>query len=488
MVFTSQAFVFYFLPAVLLGYYALPSGLRSRFLLVASYFFYGWWNPAFVLLMLASTVVDYRCGAIIARHEDGDPRRRRALIASIVVNLSLLGFFKYWDFFASSVNGLLGWAGLGAAGAGMAGSGAEVLPLLDVILPVGISFYTFQSMSYSIDLYRRQAPPARGFFDFAAYVALFPQLIAGPIIRYRDIAEQLRERGHSLEKAARGLSYFALGFAKKVLLANNVGLLADDLFATPTPPWHLAWLGAIAYAFQIYFDFSGYSDMAIGLGLMLGFRFPENFRSPYRAESITDFWRRWHISLSTWLRDYLYIPLGGNRHGPRRTYINLGLTMLLGGLWHGAQWQFVVWGAYHGALLAAERALGKRGFVSFLARPLRIAATFVLVLIGWVFFRAENLDHAITYLGCMFGLVTPTAGASAWWGTVGGEFGLPLLAICAVVAWTSRRTEEWVAWAWAGEASVRRRVLARAGLVALFAVSLVEMSAQSHNPFLYFQF
>ena len=489
MVFTSQAFVFYFLPAVLLGYYALPKRGRGLFLLASSYVFYGWWNPAFVLLMLGSTVVDYRCGRLIATRPAGDPWRRRAVVASVVVNLALLGFFKYWTFFATTVNEVLSGSFFGRPLLPeVFAPGAEVLPLLDVVLPVGISFYTFQSMSYCIDLYRGHAREARSFVDFAAYVALFPQLVAGPIIRYRDLAEQLRERGHSFHKAARGFSYFALGFAKKVLLANNAGLLADDVFAAAAPPWYLAWAGVVAYAFQIYFDFSGYSDMAIGLGLLLGFRFPENFRSPYRAESITDFWRRWHISLSTWLRDYLYIPLGGNRKGRRRTYVNLSLTMLLGGLWHGAQWQFVVWGAYHGVLLAVERALGKRGLLPGLPRPVRIAFTFVLVLVGWVFFRAPSLGHPTTYLGCMFGLVEPTAGSALAAGLVGGDLGTAVLLVSAFITWRVRRTEMWVQSAWDASGGSWRASVLRIAILVLFVVSMLEMTVQSHNPFLYFQF
>ncbi|MEM6795218.1 MAG: MBOAT family protein [Acidobacteriota bacterium] len=498
MVFTSQIFVFYFLPAALLGYYLLglpalggsrvdSSRARGVFLVVASYVFYGWWNPAFVLLMLGSTLIDFRCGRIIAGRPSGDPWRKRALIASVAVNLSLLGFFKYWTLLAETLNGVFGTFLSAGSGHG------ELLPVLSVALPVGISFYTFQSMSYSIDLYRGDAREARDFADFAAYVSLFPQLVAGPIIRYRDLAEQLRQRSHTIEKLARGFSYFALGFAKKILLANNVGLLADDIFAAAAPPWYLAWIGVVAYAFQIYFDFSGYSDMAIGLGLMLGFRFPENFRSPYRARSITEFWRRWHISLSTWLRDYLYIPLGGNRRGRLRTYVNLGLTMLLGGLWHGAQWQFVVWGGYHGLLLALERALGTGKSGSSRAAPralgaARTAFTFVLVLIGWVFFRAESLPQAATYLGCMFGLVPPTAGSTVAWGFASGDFGVAILLVCALTTWILPRTQIWVSRAWDDAGGPWRTEALRLGTVLLFALSLLEMSVQSHNPFLYFQF
>lgn len=473
MVFTSHIFVLYFLPLVLAGYYLVPAARRSLFLTLASYVFYGWWNPWFVFLMLGSTGVDFVCGRQIARRAEGDPLRRRALWVSVVANLSLLGFFKYWFFLAHNID--RGWAALGGGG--------ELLPMWRIVLPVGISFYTFQSMSYTIDLHRGQAREARSFLDFAAYVSLFPQLVAGPIIRYRDLADQLVERRHSWEKMAEGLTYFSFGFAKKVLLANNAGTLADAVFATDAPPWHLAWAGVLAYAFQIYFDFSGYSDMAIGLGRMLGFRFPQNFAAPYRASSITDFWHRWHISLSTWLRDYLYIPLGGNRRGPQRTLINLGITMLLGGLWHGAEWQFVVWGAIHGLLLAAERWRGKRGFFTTLPHGAQVAATFALVLLTWVPFRAATLGDALAYLGSMLGLRAPTLASSLVAGEVYGTLGMVVLGLSALVVWGAPTTRWWVE-----ERRVHRAP--RLGLVVplLFVLALLEMSVQSHNPFLYFQF
>ncbi len=488
VVFTSHLFVFYFLPAVLAAYYLLPGRRRNAFLTLASYVFYGWWNPWFVTLMLASTVVDYRCGKAVAAPGASRRRRRLAVAASVTANLGLLGFFKYWMFFAANVNAVA------------AELGPWRLPDWRIVLPIGISFYTFQSMSYTLDLYRGRARPADSLLDFAAYVSLFPQLIAGPIIRYRDLAGQLPERRHSLDGMARGLATFAFGFAKKVLLANNLGVVADAAFAAGAPPWHVAWVGVVAYAFQIYFDFSGYSDMAIGLGRMFGFRFPENFRSPYRAASITDFWRRWHISLSTWLRDYLYIPLGGNRKGKVRTYVNLAITMLLGGLWHGAQWQFVIWGGLHGLMLAAERARGKttvppeggeRNIGAGLPRPLRVAATFVLVLITWVFFRAANLADALDYLAAMFGLATNTAASELTQARVFSPSALATLVAGALIIWWAPRTAQLVG----GDGrrgddrdAVYRSPAGALALAALFVLALAEMSVQGHNPFLYFQF
>ena len=379
MVFTSYTFVFYFLPLVLAGYYALParSAWRNAWLLVTSYVFYGWWNPWFVLLMLFITAVNYACD------------RRWNVTITIIISLGLLCFFKYWVFFQTNLNTVLGWFG------------REPLPVWQVALPIGISFYVFHALSYAIDVYRGTAPVARSFSDFACYIALFPQSVAGPIIRYNTVAHDLRERSHTMTRFASGVTLFMLGFAKKVLLANPIGTVADAAFGAQTLDAPAAWFGVLAYAFQIYFDFCGYSDMAVGLGRMFGFEFMKNFNSPYRAESITDFWQRWHISLSTFLRDYLYIPLGGNRRGRARTYTNLAVVMLFGGLWHGANWTFLVWGGYHGALLIAERWAGRKPAYQKLPPPLRIAFTFVLVLGSWVWFRAESLPDALGYFGAM---------------------------------------------------------------------------------------
>jgi alginate O-acetyltransferase complex protein AlgI len=470
MVFSSHLFVYYFLPAALLVYYGLPRRARHLWLTLASYAFYGWANPAFMGLMLLSTAIDYVCGLRLGRTEPGAPGRRAWLVGSITSNLALLGFFKYFNFLVDSCTALASALGL------------EHLRLdagFRVALPLGISFYTFQSMSYTIDVYRGRTRPLERFVDFACFVSLFPQLVAGPIIRFSEIADQLRERTHSLEKFSRGVAFFSLGMAKKVLLANPCGLLADAAFDAGSLRPLEAWTGVVAYAFQIYFDFSGYSDMAIGLGLMLGFVFPKNFDSPYRAESLTDFWRRWHISLSTWLRDYLYVPLGGSRKGPRRTYVNLALVMLLGGLWHGAAWNFVVWGGLHGAGLALERALGKRSPYGALPRPLRVAATFLAVLVGWVFFRAADLAAAQRYLGAMFGLVEAQPAAALVGGLVHTPYAWISLAAAAIVTWACPQT-----WDWTRTLTWRRATAA----VACLALALVAMATQGYNPFIYFIF
>jgi alginate O-acetyltransferase complex protein AlgI len=348
-----------------------------------------------------------------------------------------------------------------------------------ITLPLGISFYTFQSMSYAIDVYRGEARAIRNFVDFACFVSMFPQLVAGPIIRFADVAAQLQQRSHTLSRFARGVTFVSVGLAKKVLLANPCGKIADTVFDAASVTCLDAWYGVVAYAFQIYFDFSGYSDMAIGLGLMLGFVFAKNFDSPYRAQSITEFWRRWHISLSTWLRDYLYIPLGGNRLSARRTYLNLALVMVLGGLWHGASWNFVIWGALHGGLLAGERAYGKRPFYWALPAPLRMGLTFVLVLFTWVFFRARDLQSALVYCATMLGLHTPEGPAWLLSGIIATPYYLGTVLLCALVVWTCPQT-----WDWSRRLGPGKAVTA----LALFLLAVTVLTTQAYNPFIYFIF
>src|SRR5438552_5924423 len=411
MVFSSQIFLFYFLPVVLALYYVLPFRARTAWIAVSSYVFYGWANPIWAVIMFFGSSVDYVCGLALLKmsglpdEPGGLPpvigpeikrtRGMKAVLAvSIVTNMGLLAAFKYTGFVAENVNGL----------GRLLGARADLLPVLHVVLPVGISFYTFKAMSYAIDVYRGDARPMRRFTDYMCFEAFFPDLVAGPIIRYAALEEQMRVRRHTLDKFARGVAFFAFGMAKKILVANPMGHVADTAFAAGALTVKDAWFGLFGYAFQIYFDFSGYSDMAVGLALMMGFVLIQNFDSPYRADSITDFWRRWHISLSTWLRDYLYIPLGGNRLGERRTYVNLSTVILLGGLWHGASWNFVLWGAIHGGMLAFERAQGRTGFYRRLPHGARVATTFLIVCLSWVFFRAKTLGQAVVYLSSLFGL------------------------------------------------------------------------------------
>jgi alginate O-acetyltransferase complex protein AlgI len=468
MVFTTQVFVFYFLPLFLLVYYQLPRHWRNTWITLASYVFYGWWEPWFAGLMLLTTVMDYQWGRVITRPGATRTQQRFAVLACVVTNLSLLGFFKYYMFAAETLNRLLATAG------------AEPFRVLHVVLPIGISFYTFHSLTYIIDLYRGHATPARSFSVFSAFVALFPDLVAGPIIRYKTLAEQLHDRDHTVARFASGVTIFVVGFAKKILLANPCGQVADAVFGAAAPGPLAAWTGVLAYAFQIYFDFCGYSEMAVGLGRMLGFEFPRNFDAPYRSESITELWRRWHISLSNVLRDYLYIALGGNRKGEARTYFNLAVVMLLGGLWHGAKWNFLVWGAFHGLLLAFERWRHKRSAYQALPRPARIALTFLLMLFSWVLFRAEDLSAAGDYFQSLLGLAPAGATAPLLAAAIGTPYHLLVLAVAAGLVFQPRQAHDWalapVTWA-------------RTALLApLFVVSLMAMFAQDFNPFLYFQF
>jgi alginate O-acetyltransferase complex protein AlgI len=476
MVFSSYLFLFYFLPLALAAYYAAPRRAQHLILTAFSYVFYGWANPLFVVLLLASTLIDYIAGLVIAAHPAGTMRAgarrpaRVALVVSICSNLTLLGFFKYFNFGAENLDALADLIGMPELRLDVA---------FKVTLPLGISFYTFQSMSYTIDVYRGHAAALRNFIDFACYVSMFPQLVAGPIIRFSEVADQLAVRTHTVEKFARGVAFFSLGLAKKVLLANPCGKIADLVFDAGSRTALEAWYGVTAYAFQIYFDFSGYSDMAIGLGLMLGFVFPKNFDSPYLSQSITEFWRRWHISLSTWLRDYLYVPLGGNRKGPARTYVNLLLVMLIGGLWHGAAWNFVIWGGLHGVLLAAERFRGKAALYGGLPAPVRVAATFCIVLVTWVFFRAADLPHAIGYLGDMLAVSGAQPGAGLLAGIVYERYYSGTLVLAGVIVWAAPQTWDWT----------RRLTLPRAGIAfALLLLSAVALTTQAYNPFIYFIF
>ena len=477
MLFNSYEFLFLFLPVILLGYYVLFARRgRLVFLTLMSYVFYGWWDYRFCALMLLSTLIDYVAGARMAATLT-TRRKRFWLVVSVVSNLGLLGFFKYFDLFAHSLNRLIMC---------FPGVSGPVLPMLHMILPVGISFYTFQSKSYTIDIYRGEVKPAPSFWNFACFVSLFPQLVAGPIIRYRDLADQLIEHTHTWNKAASGISLFILGLAKKVILADGVAALVTEVFdKTVAPGLVTAWSGVLAYAMQIYFDFSGYSDMAVGLGLMMGFQFPQNFNSPYKSVSITDFWRRWHMSLSTWLRDYLYIPLGGNRLGLGRTYINLFLTMLLGGLWHGANWTFMLWGGYHGSLLALERALGKRGLFGWAPVAVQRFSTFIMVLIGWVFFRCPSLDHALGLLGGMLGwygwgldiLMSVREQMFAWY----------ILPVSLILVWVAPNTWE-LQWPWNGPSSRISSAVWAVCAALLLVVCVGVILVNSSSPFLYFQF
>ncbi|MBO4391636.1 MAG: MBOAT family protein, partial [Lachnospiraceae bacterium] len=387
MVFSSLTFLLLFLPLVLLVYFAAPRQLKNAVLFLFSLLFYAWGEPVYVVLMIFSTILDYTCGRLVEKYR-GTDKQKIGLIISVCVNLGVLFFFKYSDFLIGTVNHLTG----------------AHLPSPGLPLPIGISFYTFQTMSYTIDVYRGDAKMQKNIISFGAYVALFPQLIAGPIVRYRDIAEQLDERTHSTDRFAYGVRRFVTGLAKKVLLANNIGLLYSTLSESGTNGITTvgAWLAVIAFGFQIFFDFAGYSDMAIGLGSMLGFDFPENFNYPYISKSVTEFWRRWHISLGTWFRDYVYIPLGGNRGGIWKQLRNIAVVWLLTGFWHGAGWNYVLWGVYFGLILVAEKL--------FLLKWLKKCPAFVghlytllLITFSWVLFAFEDTAKGFRVFKAMLG-------------------------------------------------------------------------------------
>lgn len=393
MVFSSLEFLFLFFAVTILIYYIVPLHFRNIVLLLVSLAFYGWGEPVYVCIMLYSIIIDYVCGYYAGKYRETDKKKaKKFVIASAVLNLSVLAFFKYYTFIVSNLQ-LLPFEFL------------QKIPLLaDVELPIGISFYTFQTMSYTIDIYRGDAKVQRNIASFGAYVTLFPQLIAGPIVRYQDVDDQLRHRPHNIDMFASGMRTFVCGFAKKILLANPAGEMWDSLRdgAATSPTVLGAWLGIIFYAFQIYFDFSAYSDMAIGLGKMLGFTFKENFYYPYTSKSITEFWRRWHISMGTWFREYVYIPLGGNRCSKLKMYRNILVVWFLTGLWHGASWNYVLWGMYYCALLLLEKAfLGKA--LKKLPAVFSHIYTLLFVLFGWLLFVFEDLSAGVTYLGYMFG-------------------------------------------------------------------------------------
>jgi alginate O-acetyltransferase complex protein AlgI len=387
VVFSSIVFLFYFLPAFLVVYFFSPKFLKNYIALAASIGFYAWGAPIFVFVILASTIIDFYLVRMLAKAVE-NKIRKRYLFTSLFLNLGLLAYFKYANFFVDNVNAFLNSIGV------------EQVAWTSIALPIGISFYTFQTLTYSIDVYRRLHEPLHKLSDYLLYIMAFPQMIAGPIVRFTAVADQLESRQDTLDDKLIGFYRFCIGLAKKVLIANVMAEQADLIFESDlhSIPTSLAWVGMLAYTFQIYFDFAGYSDMAIGLGRMMGFRFPENFNSPYIARSISDFWRRWHMTLSGFMRDYLYIPLGGNKVGSNgRLYFNLILVFLLSGLWHGASWNYVLWGAYHGLFLMLDRLFLKK-FLDRIGTAFSILFTFVVVMFGWVIFRLEDFGKMKLYL------------------------------------------------------------------------------------------
>lgn len=454
MVFSSILFIFYFLPLTLLLYYAGPSRLRNLVLLVMSLAFYSWGEPVYVSIMLFSTIFDYGNGLAIEKCLSSGRKRaaRAVLLLSVAGNLGILGFFKYSNFFIEIINA----------------AGGTDFPLLELSLPIGISFYTFQTMSYTIDVYLGQAGAQKNLVQFGAYVAMFPQLVAGPIVKYKDISGQLADRNVTAERFSYGISRFITGLSKKVLLANNIGMVWEQISGGNLAVLSAAeaWIGAAAFSFQIYFDFFGYSDMAIGLGELFGFHFQENFNHPYRSKSMTEFWRRWHISLGTWFREYVYIPLGGSRKGMKRQLLNLLIVWCLTGLWHGASWNFLVWGLYFGVFLTAEKLFLLRrlealpGWVSH-------AYCLIFVAVSWVIFAFDSMADVCTYVKSMFGL-----GSGGWIGEAAlyyGETWGVFFVVCALC-------------------SLGIFKMKRAFLPVLFAASICFLAGGTYNPFLYFRF
>lgn len=473
MIFSSLLFLFRFLPAVLVLYYLAPRPLRNLVLLLCSLVFYAWGEPVYIILMIVSILVSYTGGILVDRFKTQGKRRaaRAALLGSSVVSLSLLGFFKYADFLIGTVDSLTG-AGIN---------------LLKIALPIGISFYTFQTMSYTIDVYRGEAKVQKNLISFGAYVTMFPQLIAGPIVQYKTIDHQLRTRKETAAQFAYGIHRFMIGVGKKVLLANNAGALWDTVRSMEHTqiPVVMSWMGLAAYTFQLYFDFSAYSDMAIGLGHMFGFRFLENFNYPYISKSITEFWRRWHISLSTWFRDYVYIPLGGNRVGVWKHIRNILVVWMLTGIWHGASWNFVLWGLYYGVLLLIEKfVLGK--YLKKLPGVFQHIYCMFFVMLGWNLFVFDDMSAGISFARALFG--TYGAGFCSR-ETLYLLYNNAVLMVLLILGSTQlpARAGNWICAKLRGKETILT-IVKNVFYVCIFLLSVAWLVDASYNPFLYFRF
>jgi len=476
MVFSSIIFLVYFLPVFLLSYYVAPKKLKNPVILLFSIFFYSWGAPKFIFVILATTFLDF----YLVRWMSKTPKRlykRLMLTLSVSVNLGLLFYFKYSGFFIENVDLVLTHLFHGQA-----------LGWTKLVLPLGISFYTFETITYVVDVYRGVHKPLNNFWNYQLYIILFPKLIAGPIVRYNELADQITDRAQNetTENRLMGFYRFILGLSKKVLIANQMGALADSVFKSDyaTLSTHAAWMGILAYTLQIYFDFSGYSDMAIGIARMIGFKFPENFENPYISQSITEFWRRWHMSLGRWMKNYLYIPLGGNRVDSRlRFYFNLWLVFLISGLWHGASWNFVFWGAYHGTFLALERAFLLKIYDK-IGKLFRTLLTFFIVVVGWVFFRVEKFGDALLYLKQMFVINTKKYPLQ----TDPEFYALLFIALFFAFFAYFSRSQKLQDSIFTGNYSNKRHLLAAVLSMLLFIISIGTIAATGFNPFIYFKF
>ncbi len=473
MVFSSATFLFIFLPVVLVLYYLVPARWRNGILLAASLLFYSWSEPRFIALLLVSITADYFIARRMDRAEGG--KRKGWLAGSLVLNLAILAYFKYANFFIDNVQQFYSWLGL------------VPFEWHQVALPVGISFVTFQKISYMVDVYRRDHEAQRRWDVLALYILMFPQLIAGPIIRYKEIVAQLKDRSatDTPDNRLHGLFRFLVGLSKKVLIANVLAQQVDIIFATA--PGELAagtaWIGMLAYTMQIYFDFSGYSDMALGLGRMFGFSFPENFNFPYISQSFTEFWKRWHITLGHWMKDYLYIPLGGNRQGEGRTYLNLVIVFFLSGLWHGAAWTFVVWGLYHGLFLILDK-WGLRKLLDKMGKVPSVLFTFLLVMVGWVIFRSDTLGYAVAYLGRLFTFAAPADGILLDTRFVVMLILATLLAFSGLIPSVEQKANE----LFDRVLTLRRAITVTVLAVLLYVLNSSALLAGGFNPFIYFRF
>lgn len=472
MVFSSIEFLYFYLPAALVLYFITPRRFKNAMLFATGLVFYAFGEPIYVFILLLSCTIDYFAGLLMSKYDESPKIRKACLVTSVVMNLGLLGAFKYTPFVISNINAVFG-----------------TNMSVSVILPIGISFFTFQSMSYTIDLYMRRIGVQHSFVNFAAYVTMFPQIVAGPIVRYKDVSEQIVSRKVTADGLSDGVSRFVRGLAKKALLANNVGVLWSEVKSMDysTMPVLTAWLGIIAFTLQLYFDFSGYSDMAIGLGKMLGFEFPENFSLPYTAKSVREFWRRWHMTLGEWFKNYVYIPLGGSRGGIIATLRNLAIVWLLTGLWHGASWNYVLWGAWFGVLIIAERLFLGRileklpGFFSWLY-------TFLAVILGWVLFETPDLAAAVSFFGAMFGAGGETWNINSFWLLC--EYSV-MISLCVFFASDAPKNLR---------ERIDKRLLAAGVRISVFKIiepiitlllliaSTAYLVNQSYNPFLYFNF
>ncbi|MGL5278343.1 MAG: MBOAT family O-acyltransferase [Cetobacterium sp.] len=463
MLFSSLVFLGIFFPVILLIYFNVKQKLRNYVLLVGSLMFYAWGEPRYLSIMLIVIFLNYISGILIEKIE----HKKIILWISVGLNLSILFYFKYYNFAVQNFNKLY-W---------------DDFPTINVVMPIGISFFIFQGLSYVVDVYRRDVEPQKDIYKLALYISLFPQLIAGPIVKYHDIQKEMSKREDTLENIYDGLKRFSFGLGKKIILANTLGQVADKIFVLDTNliDFKIAWLGVVAYSLQLYFDFSGYSDMAIGLGKVFGFNFLENFNYPYVSKSITEFWRRWHISLGSWFREYLYIPLGGNRVGKIRNYINLFIVFLATGVWHGANWTFILWGIWHGVFIILEKKINIEKYNKNWQKILRHFYTVIVFIIGWVLFRADNLLHANNFFKVMFGITKNTeVGYNIWYYLDNKVLLILFISILASISVFRFITLE-------NRLKINRLLFNTFSLIIL-AISMVIISASTYNPFIYFRF